>query len=142
MKIKTKSRLTLSLESVAMTDIVMNMFIFFFITFSLLYTFNPQQESKIRVNLPKGITMSKLKGENPLVISVTAKNEIYVANNKINERMLLQEINRYAKDAQKNGVLVKADKRALVDYFVKVIDAAKQAGINKVSVSIELQQKD
>jgi biopolymer transport protein ExbD len=142
MKIKTKSRLTLSLESVAMTDIVMNMFIFFFISFSLLYTFNPQQESKIKVNLPKGMTISKLKGENPLVISVTAKNEIYVANNKINERMLLQEINRYAKDAQKNGVLVKADKRALVDYFVKVIDAAKQAGINKVSVSIELQQKD
>lgn len=142
MKIKTKSRLTLSLESVAMTDIVMNMFIFFFISFSLLYTFNPQQESKIKVNLPKGMTISKLKGENPLVISVTAKNEIYVANNKINERMLLQEINRYAKDAQKNGVLVKADKRALVDYFVKVIDAAKQAGINKVSVSIELQKKD
>lgn len=142
MKIKTKSRLTLSLESVAMTDIVMNMFIFFFISFSLLYTFNPQQESKIKVNLPKGMTISKLKGENPLVISVTAKNEIYVANNKINERMLFNEINRYAKDAQKNGVLVKADKRALVDYFVKVIDAAKQAGINKVSVSIELQQKD
>jgi biopolymer transport protein ExbD len=142
MKIKTKSRLTLSLESVAMTDIVMNMFIFFFISFSLLYTFNPQQESKIKVNLPKGMTISKLKGENPLVISVTAKNEIYVANNKINERMLLQEINRYAKDAQKNGVLVKADKRAVVDYFVKVIDAAKQAGINKVSVSIELQKKD
>jgi biopolymer transport protein ExbD len=142
MKIKTKSRLTLSLESVAMTDIVMNMFIFFFISFSLLYTFNPQQESKIKVNLPKGMTISKLKGENPLVISVTAKNEIYVANNKINEQMLLHEINRYAKDAQKNGVLVKADKRAVVDYFVKVIDAAKQAGINKVSVSIELQQKD
>jgi biopolymer transport protein ExbD len=142
MKIKTKSRLTLSLESVAMTDIVMNMFIFFFITFSLLYTFNPQQESKIKVDLPKGMTLAKMKGENPLVITVTAKNEIYVANNKINEQMLLHEINRYAKDAKQNGVIVKADKRALVDYFVKVIDAAKQAGINKVSVSIELQKKD
>jgi biopolymer transport protein ExbD len=141
MKIKRKSRLNLSLESVAMTDIIMNMFIFFFITFSLLYTFNPQQESKIKVNLPKGMTLAKMKGENPLVITVTAKNEIYVANNKINEGMMLQEINRYAKDAQKNGVLVKADKRAVVDYFVKVIDAVKQAGINKVSVSIELQQK-
>lgn len=142
MKIKTKTRLTLSLESVAMTDIIMNMFIFFFITFSLLYTFNPQQESKIKVTLPKGATISKMKGENPLVITVTAKNEIYVANNKIDEHMLQREVNRYAKDAQKNGVLVKADKRAVVDYFVKVVDAVKQAGINKVSVSIELQQKD
>jgi len=142
MKIKTNNKLVLSLESVAMTDIILNMFIFFFISFSLLYTFNPQQESKIKVNLPKGMTLAKMKGDNPLTITVTAKNEIYVANNKIDERMLLHEINKYAKDAQKNGVLVKADKRAVVDYFVKVIDAAKQAGINKVSVSIELKKKE
>jgi biopolymer transport protein ExbD len=142
MKIKTTNKLTLSLESVAMTDIIMNMFIFFFISFSLLYTFNPQQESKIKVELPKGMTMAKMKGENPLVITVTAKNEIYVASNKISEQTLLQEINRYAKDAKQNGVIIKADKRALVDYFVKVVDAAKQAGINKVSVSIELKKKD
>ena len=58
MKVRTTNKQFLTLESVAMTDIVMNMFIFFFITFSLLYTFNPQQESKIKVNLPKGMTIS------------------------------------------------------------------------------------
>ncbi len=142
MKIKTNSKLFLTLESVAMTDIIMNMFIFFFITFSLLYTFNPRQESKIKVNLPKGMTISKAKGENPLVVAVTAKNEIYVANNKVTEQMLHKELEKYSADAKKNGVIVKADKRAAVDFFVKVLDAAKQAGLNKVSISIELQKKE
>ncbi len=142
MKIRTTNKQFLTLESVAMTDIVMNMFIFFFITFSLLYTFNPQQESKIKVNLPKGMTMTKVKGENPLVVSVTEKNEIYIANNKVSEQMLHKELTRYSADAKKNGVIVKADKRASVDFFVKVLDAAKQAGLNKVSISIELQKKD
>jgi biopolymer transport protein ExbD len=142
MKVRTTNKQFLTLESVAMTDIVMNMFIFFFITFSLLYTFNPRQESKIKVNLPKGMTISKMKGENPLVVAVTAKNEIYIANNKVTEQALHRELEKYSADAKKNGVIVKADKRASVDFFVKVLDAAKQAGLNKVSISIELQKKD
>ena len=142
MKVRTTNRQFLTLESVAMTDIIMNMFIFFFITFSLLYTFNPQQESKIKVNLPKGMTITKVKGENPLVVAVTAKNEIYVANNRVSEQALPRELEKYAADAKKNGVIVKADKRASVDFFVKVLDADKQAGLNKVSISIELQKKD
>jgi biopolymer transport protein ExbD len=142
MKIRSNNRLVLSLESVAMTDIILNMFIFFFISFSLLYTFNPQQESKIKVNLPKGMTMTKAKGDNPLVVTVNAKNEIFIANNLITEQNLHRELNKFAQGAKDNGVVVKADRRASVDYFVKVLDAAKQAGLNKVSISIELMKKE
>ena len=56
MKIRRSFKPPVSLESVAMTDIIMNLFIFFFITFSLLYTFNPFGESKIKIDLPKGTT--------------------------------------------------------------------------------------
>jgi biopolymer transport protein ExbD len=137
MKIKTTNKQYLTLESVAMTDIIMNMFIFFFITFSLLYTFNPKQESKIKVNLPKGMTITKIKGENPLVVTVSEKNEIYIANNKISEQSLHTELMKFSKDAKKNGVIVKADKRASVDYFVKVLDAAKQAGAEKLGIATD-----
>jgi biopolymer transport protein ExbD len=114
------------------------MFIFFFISFSLLYTFNPQQQSKIKVNLPKGMTVEKMIGENPVIIVVTAKNEIFIGDRRIPEKSLMNELAKYSGEASKNGALVKADKDASVDYFVKVLDSAKQAGINKLSVSIEL----
>jgi biopolymer transport protein ExbD len=141
MKIKSSRKPFFSLESVAMTDIIMNMFIFFFISFSLLYTFNPFNESKIKVNLPKGVTNVPNKGELPLIVSVTAKNEIYIGPNKISQQSLLKELSLYSSTAKQNGLIVKADKQASVDYFVKILDAAKQAGIDKLGVSIELQNK-
>jgi len=141
MKIRPKNR-QVSLESLAMMDIVMNMFIFFFVSFSLLYTFNPHQESKIKVSLPKGMTMAQLKGDHPLVVTVTAKNEIYITNALVTERSLNERMAGYAKDYRDKGVIVKADRQASVDYFVKVLDAAKLAGISKVSVSIELKKNE
>jgi len=141
MKIRPKNR-QVSLESLAMMDIVMNMFIFFFVSFSLLYTFNPHQESKIKVSLPKGMTMAQLKGDNPLVVTVTAKNEIYITNALVTERSLNERMAGYAKDYRDKGVIVKEDRQASVDYFVKVLDAAKLAGISKVSVSIELKKNE
>ncbi len=141
MKIRPKNR-QVSLESLAMMDIVMNMYIFFFVSFSLLYTFNPHQESKIKVSLPKGMTMAQLKGDNPLVVTVTAKNEIYITNALVTERSLNERMAGYAKDYRDKGVIVKADRQASVDYFVKVLDAAKLAGISKVSVSIELKKNE
>jgi biopolymer transport protein ExbD len=142
MKIRPRNKPVLSLDSVAMTDIVMNMFIFFFVSFSLLYTFNPHQESKIKVNLPRGMTMAQLKGDNPLVVTVTAKNEIYISNALVDERSLNDRMTGYAKDYKDKGVIVKADRQASVDYFVKVLDAAKLAGISKISVSIELKKNE
>ena len=53
MKISGKRDYMISMESVAMTDIVLNMFIFFFISLSLLYTFNPWK--KLDVKLPNDI---------------------------------------------------------------------------------------
>jgi biopolymer transport protein ExbD len=142
MRIKASSRLTLTLESVAMTDIVLNMFIFFFISFSLFYTFNPRQESKIKVNLPKGLTQVQPKGENPVVVTVTSKNDIYIGNDPVSPRNLIEELRKQGQAAKRNGVIIKADKQSAVDYFVKVLDAAKQAGIERVSVSIELKRKE
>ncbi len=142
MRIKASSRLTLTLESVAMTDIVLNMFIFFFISFSLFYTFNPRQESKIKVNLPKGLTQVQPKGENPVVVTVTSKNDIYIGNDPVSPRNLIEELRKRGQAAKLNGVIIKADKQSAVDYFVKVLDAAKQAGIERVSVSIELKRKE
>src|SRR4030067_3475776 len=130
MRIKTSNKLFLTLESVAMTDIVLNMFIFFFVSFSLLYTFNPRQESKIKVNLPKGLTQVQPKGENPVVVTVTAKNDIYIGSSLISSQNLIDELKKQGQAAKQNGVMVKADKQAAVDYFVKVLDAAKQAGID------------
>ncbi len=137
MKIKASHKSFLSLESVAMTDIVMNLFIFFFITFSLLYTFNPHKEAKIEVSLPQGKLKEESKGDAPLVVSVTSGNEIYIGKTRVFPNKLKEELVSRSKQSKRSGLLVRADKLASVDYLVKVLDAAKQAGIDKLGVAIE-----
>ena len=51
--IKGSKGYVVALESIAMTDIVLNLFIFFFISFSLLYTLQPDRMTRIEVRLPK-----------------------------------------------------------------------------------------
>lgn len=121
-----------------MTDIVMNLFIFFFISFSLLYTFNPHKESKIEVKLPEGQVQDASKGENTaLIVSVTSGNEIYIGKSRVLPANLKQEISQKFKSAQHLSLLVRADKAASVDYLVRVLDTAKQLGIQKLGVAVE-----
>ncbi len=138
MNIQTSKKSFLTLESVAMTDIVMNLFIFFFISFSLLYTFNPHQESKIEVKLPQGEPhQEEAKGDRPLIVSVTSGNEIYIDKIRVLPDRLKQEMTSRSKRGAYSGVLVRADKQSSVDYLVRVLDAAKNAGIQRLGVAIE-----
>lgn len=137
MKITPTNKFILSLESAALTDIIMNLFIFFFISFSLLYTFNQNKQSDIKVNLPKGTTdMAQFKG--PAVISITKDNSIFYNSEKIELKNLTSRISKNLEKAKEEGLVVKADKEASVDTLVKVLDTSKAAGINKLGISIEV----
>ncbi len=120
-----------------MTDIVMNLFIFFFISFSLLYTFNPSRESKIEVKLPEGSSKEAAKSDAPLSVYVNSANEIYIQRSRIEPSQLKRELTVRFKTSKYSALLVKADRTAAVDTLVKVLDSAKQAGISRLGVAIE-----
>ena len=127
----------LSLESVAMSDIIMNLFIFFFISFSLLYTFNQHKQSDVKVNLPKGTTdMQQFKG--PVVVSITKDNVIFFNSEKIELKNLTSYLSKDLERAMQDGLVIRSDKDASVDTLVKVLDTSKAAGINKLGIAIDV----
>jgi len=137
MKITSSNKFLLSIESVAMTDIIMNLFIFFFISFSLLYTFNQHKQSDMKVNLPRGTTdMQQFKG--PVVIAITKNNEIYFNSEKIELKNLNVYIRKNIERTAEEGLLIKSDKEASVDTLVRVLDTSKSVGINKLGIAIEV----
>ncbi len=137
MKITPKTKQILSLESVAMSDIIMNLFIFFFISFSLLYTFNQSKQSDVKVNLPRGTTdMQQFGG--PVVVSITRDNAVFFNSEKIELKNLTAYLSKDLEKARQDGLVIRSDKDASVDTLVKVLDTSKAAGINKLGIAIEV----
>ncbi|OGW83861.1 MAG: hypothetical protein A2987_01875 [Omnitrophica bacterium RIFCSPLOWO2_01_FULL_45_10] len=139
--IKTKNDYLVALESVAMTDIVLNMFIFFFISFSLLYTFNPVRMSKIDVRLPKASSAISLEGsKREIILSITKKGEFFIDDDRIVNKELKKELQIRLKDNPSLAILLKVDSASKFDSVVKALDVINELNIDKVSVAAVKRQ--
>ena len=78
MRFKRQSKILFSMESVAITDIIMNMFIFFFITFSFLATFNKAKEGQVGVSLPEATSASPPVERKSLAVSLTKDGGLFL----------------------------------------------------------------
>lgn len=132
--IRAKKDYLVALESVAMTDIVLNMFIFFFISFSLLYTFNPNKPSKIDVRLPRASSAISIEGSGRAIITVNKRGEYFINDDRVDPAKLTKTLEAKLKENPSLGVILKIDNMARFDSVVKVLDTVNALNIQKVSI--------
>jgi len=137
MKIKTHRDLPVTLESIALTDIILNIFIFFFTAFSLVYTFNPTRESKIMVKLPQADIKAPADQKEPINITINSQNEIFLNNKPKLLRDLKVELQSLIAFDKMRPVIVRADKSVIFNRVVQVLDVAKNAGVERLGIAIE-----
>lgn len=137
MKIKTHRDAAVSLESVAITDIILNMFIFFFTSFSLVYTFNPARESRIFVKLPKADVKAPVDQKEPITITINSRNDIFLNNKPKSLKNLKIELESLIAFNKTRSVIVRADKTVVIDRVIQVLDVAKNAGVERLGIAIE-----
>ncbi len=137
MKIKTHRDSVVTLESIAFTDIILNIFIFFFTAFSLVYTFNPARESRIIVKLPKADIKTPVDQTEPIIINITSRNEIFLKNKPKTLNDLRTELQSLIAFNKMRPVIVRADKSVVFDRVVQVLDVAKNAGVERLGIAIE-----
>ena len=137
MKIKTHRNAVVSLESIAFTDIILNIFIFFFTAFSLVYTFNPMKESRIIVKLPQADIKSPVDQTEPIIVSINHRNEVFLKSQPKNLRDLKTELESLIAFNKTRPVIVRADKSVVFDRVVQVLDVAKNAGVERLGIAIE-----
>ena len=118
-----------------MTDIVMNMFIFFFISFSILYTFNPARVSKVDVKLPKASSAVSLEGSEKTSLAITKDGEYLINDEKKDAKSLKECLASLAKDDPSMGLLLKVDSRTKFSNVVSVLDMINELHIERVSVA-------
>jgi len=140
MKISGRSDYLVKLEFVTMTDIVLNMFIFFFISFSLLYTFNPYRTQKLEVELPQAASATPIKDTNLLYITITNESLIYLDKDMVTKRELKEKINSMHKSNPELSVIMRADRLVRFKDVVSVLDILGELGIRNLNIAAITEQ--
>lgn len=116
--------LTLFSQS-SLTDIVLLLLIFFLLTSSFVTNFG------IKVNIPKAETGAQTQAQY-ITVAVTKDGQFFVDGNRTSSGMLASAL-RKAKNNKPHGTLVlRADKDAIVDDAVRVMNIAKALELNIV----------
>jgi biopolymer transport protein ExbD len=137
MKIKTHRDSVLTLESIAFTDIILNIFIFFFTAFSLVYTFNPMRESRIIVKLPQADIKAPGDQKEPIIVTINSRSEVFLNNRPKSLKDLKIELRTLIAFNKMRPVIVRADKSVVFDRVVQVLDVAKNSGVERLGIAIE-----
>lgn len=123
-------------ESIALTDMVLNLFIFFFVSFSLLYTFSPERMARLEVTLPKAAT-GQGGSETMIVITITRDGRYFLGDRPLPAGRLEAELTALAARRGSSPVLVRADEAAPCRALIAVFDAGRSAGISRMSFAVQ-----
>jgi biopolymer transport protein ExbD len=118
-----------SIDLTPMLDVVFIMLIFFIVTASFI------KEAGIDVNRPDApVTESKPEDAN-ILIAIHANDEIWIDRRLIDPQALRANIERLHAENPKGSVVVQADRQSTNKMLVKVMDAARQAGVYNISIA-------
>lgn len=137
MRFKRDSQILFSMESVAVTDIILNMFIFFFITFSFLATFQRSNEGQMNVNLPQANSASPPAEKKNLSVNLTKDGGLFLDT----EAVTLEQLRSYFQTEKSKGaeltLVVRADQEVAHGRVVEVMDLARTEGLNRLAIATQ-----
>ena len=113
-----------------MLDVVFIMLIFFIVTASFI------KETGVEVNRPDASTAEQKENVN-ILVAVTATNEIWIDQRRIDRRSVRSVIERMHAENPKGAVVIQADKASNTETVTAVIDASRAAGVYDVSLATD-----
>ena len=114
-----------------MLDVVFIMLIFFVVTASFV------KESGVDVSRPAATT-AVLKEHANIMIGITERNEIWIDQRQVDVRSVRANVERLHAENPSGAVVIQADRHADAGLLVQVIDQARAAGVEDVSIAAEL----
>ena len=113
-----------------MLDVVFIMLIFFIVTASFV------KEAGVEVIRPPAKTaISKDKGN--ILIAITENGQIWIDRRQVDPRNLRANIERLHGENPQGAIVVQADRMSQNHLLVKVMDAAKAAGVNEIAIAAD-----
>lgn len=113
-----------------MLDVVFIMLIFFIVTASFV------KETGIDVNRPDAQTAVPKEKAN-ILIAIGPNGDIWIDRRRIDIRAVRANIERLKAENPQGSVVIQADKKAVTETLIAVMDAARQAGVYNVSIAAQ-----
>lgn len=119
-----------SIDITPMLDVVFIMLIFFIVTATFV------KEAGIDVNRPDAATAVKQEKAN-ILVAIDANNAIWIDRRQIDVRAVRPNIERLHAENPQGSVVIQADKESTTETLIKVMDAARSAGVFNVAIAAQ-----
>jgi len=113
-----------------MLDVVFIMLIFFIVT----ATFT--KESGIEVDRPQAAT-AQLQEKANILVAINANDDIWIDRRQVDVRALRPIIERLHAENPKGSVVIQADRNSRNEQLVRVMDAARAAGVYEIAIAAQ-----
>jgi biopolymer transport protein ExbD len=114
-----------------MLDVVFIMLIFFIVTASFV------KEAGIDITRPPAATAERKERGN-ILVAITESNQIWIDRRQVDPRSLRANIERMHAENPQGSVVIQADVKSENGLLVRVMDAARLAGVKSVSLAAEV----
>ena len=119
-----------SIDMTPMLDVVFIMLIFFIVTANFV------KETGIDVSRPNAPTATVQEKAN-ILIAIDSDNVIWIDQRAVDIRRLSPLIERMHAATPQSSVVIQADKASTTDGLIKVMDAARAAGVSNIAVGAQ-----
>ncbi len=113
-----------------MLDVVFILLIFFIVTANFI------KDPGLEINRPDSDT-AEIQENAAILIAVGANDEVYMDGRRIDVRQVKANVVKMLADNPQGSVVIQADERAVADTIIKVMDGAREAGVNAISLASE-----
>ena len=121
------------IDMTPMLDVVFIMLIFFIVTTSFV------RESGLEVNRPSAATATEQKKAG-IFGAINESGEIYIDRKQVDLQRVRASLERLIASQGEVGLVIQADQETRHGVVVKVMDAAREAGIKQISVAAKAPQ--
>jgi biopolymer transport protein ExbD len=136
MKFQTSNEPLALFSYSSLTDIVMLLLIFFLLTSAFII------QTGVKVKLPSAKNNEQPTGSK-LVVTIASGGAVYLGNEETSIDQLPAKFSKISSDTtnqNNSNLIIRADKSVTVDLIIKVIDAAKGAGVNKFTIETQKER--
>ncbi len=117
-----------NIDVTPMLDVVFILLIFFIVTASFV------KETGIEIKRPSAVS-TQTKHQASILVAINEDGDIWIDKMQVDIRTVRAHIERLRAQNPQGDVVVQADKNSKTGLLVKVMDAAREAGVEHVSIA-------